>query len=284
EIDSYHILNFFSLYAAGHLLIDPEDDPDRLLREAARIVTGDNDVNASRLTSVLEVIRDARSGDNWGSYWWTEPGYILKNCDSARILSRVNFAVDALNALIAFEQGDRPVFKNVLPISRLSLYRLMLPHLYQIRQYAEFSVALAALEKAAQAGADKGELQQGVDALKCDIPEYNCVTGLWGQPEARAAFERVNAFCAENGLTPPGRSAAARYYQKRRLVDRLTVAQRGQGEQLWVEWTYYEGDMLGTQYARALLDELCAEGVLVKNARGQYALAEWENFRFDISE
>ena len=69
-----------------------------------------------------------------------------------------------------------------------------------------------------------------------------------------------------------------------RTVDRLTVAQRGRGAQLWVEWTYYEGDMLGEQYAHELLDGLCAEGVLVKNARGQYALAEWENFRFDISE
>ena len=295
EIDSYHILNFFSLYAAGHLLIDPEADPDRLLRESARIVTGDNDVNdvnTSRLTSVLELIRDARSGDNWDTYWWTEPGYILKNYDHALILSRVNAAVDSLNDLIAFEQGDRPVFergdrpvfKNVLPVSRLSLYRLILPHLYQIRQYAEFSGALAALAEAAQAGADKEELQKGVDALKCDIPEYNCVTGLWGQPEARAAFERVNAFCADNGLTPPGRSAASRYYQKRRLVDRLTVAQRGRGAQLWVEWTYYEGDMLGEQYAHELLDGLCAEGVLVKNARGQYALAAWDNFRFDISE
>ena len=280
EIDSYHILNFFSLYAAGHLLTDPDGDPDELLRLSARAVTGDNAENERRLLCVLELIRDARSGDGWDSYWWTEPGYILKNYDHESILSRAGGAIAALEALTGEPEPEDGI---PFPITRRQLYRLMLPHLYQIKQYAEFCRGFEELKEMEQNGAGAEEMQSKVDSLHCGIPEYNCVTGLWGQPEARAAYERITGFCSKNGLTAPRRSGTERYDQKRRLTDRLRVGQRGRRQRLWVDSSFYEGDAIGAGYSRSLLDELTAEGVLEKSADGKYSLSEWENLRFDFS-
>lgn len=277
ETDSYHILNFFSLYAAGHLLIDPDGDPDKLLYGSAAAVTGENEKNINRLISVLELIRDARSGDSWDSYWWSEPGYVLKHYDSENVLSRTDGAIEALEALINEPEPEDGI---PFPVTRRQLYKLILPHLYQIRQYAEVSRKIDGLYALK---ADKEELQKRVDEINCEIPEYNCVTGLWGQVEAKAAFERINVFCASNGLTPPGRSGTARYYQKRRLIDRLTVLQRGETERRCVDYTFYEGGALGEAQTVSLLEELVSEGILSKTGAGLYYLTDWQSLRFDFS-
>ena len=280
ETDSYHILNFFSLYAAGHLLTDPDDDPDRLLRASVRAVTGKNETSERRLLSVLELIRDARSGDSWNTYWWTEPGYVLKHYDHESILSRADGAIDALKALT---DGPEPEDGIPFPITRRQLYRLIMPHLYQIKQYAQVCRGLAELDSMKKNGAGREELQTKVDELPCEIPEYNCVTGLWGQPEARAAFELTAGFCRDNGLKPPSRSAASRYTQKRRIVDRLAVEQRGKDHAVCVPATFYEGGAIGAGYSAELINELTAEGVMKENGDGTYCLAEWKNYIFDFS-
>ena len=279
DTDSYHILNFFSLYAAGHLLINPDDDPDKLLRDASRAVTGSNKENENRLVSVLELIRDARSGDSWDSYWWTEPGYILKNYNGS-ILSRVDGAISALEKLII---EPEPTDGIAFPLTRKQLYRLILPHLYQIKQYAEFSHDFETIKKMKQNGASAEELQKKIDALDCEIPEYNCVTGLWGQAEARAAFEQTAEFCAENGLIAPQRSSAVRFEQKRRLIDCLRVKQRGRIEPVFITSLFYEGGIIGVEYTDSLLEELAFEKVLVKNEDGKYALSDYQKGRFDFS-
>ncbi len=279
ETDAYHILNFFSLYAAGHLLIDPDDDPDRLLCDAARAVTGENTENEKRLVSVLELIRDARSGDSWDSYWWTEPGYVLKNYNHKTVLNRADAAISALETLINEPEPDAIPF----PIERRQLYKLIMPHLHQIKKYAEFSRDFEELKRMKKDGKSKEELQKKVGALNCEIPEYNCVTGLWGQVEARAAFERVSEFCREKGLRAPQRSRPVRFEQKRRLIDRLRVEQRGKAEPVFVDISFYEGGMIGAEYLRSLMEELFTEGVLVKNADGKYALSDAEAYKFDFS-
>jgi len=279
ETDAYHILNFFSLYAAGHLLIDPDDDPDRLLCDAARAVTGSNKENEKRLVSVLELIRDARSGDSWDSYWWTEPGYVLKHYNGT-VLSRADGAITVLKELI---NEPEPTDGIAFPLKRKQLYRLILPHLYQIKQYAGFCRDFDIIKEMKQNGAGADELQKRIDLLDCEIPEYNCVTGLWGQVEARAAFERVSEFCRENGLRAPQRSRPVRFEQKCRLIDRLRVEQRGKSEPVFVDISFYEGGLIGAEYARSLMEELFTEGVLVKNADGKYALSDAEAYKFDFS-
>ncbi len=279
ETDSYHILNFFSLYAAGHLLANPDDDPDRLLFDSALAITG-NANDAKALTYVLEVIRDARSGNTWDTYWWTSPGYVLKTQNPNDILPRANEAITRLETLI---QLPEPSGGIPFPLKRNQLYRLMLPHLHQIRQYSEFCRDLANIEEQKALGADANTLQKLVDELDCEIPEYNCVTGLWGQPEAREAYQRCERFCKENGLKAPERSPSVKFKFKRRIVDRLEVAQRAFKDRLSVDPMFYEGGLAGPEFTQRIMDELFEEGVLGKDENGRYYLTAWQDLRFDFS-
>ena len=81
----------------------------------------------------------------------------------------------------------------------------------------------------------------------------------------------------------PERSPSVRFKFKRRIVDRLTVSQRGSSEPVLVPATFYEGGLIGEEFARSLMDELAFEGVLVKNAEGLYYLADYADYRFDFS-
>lgn len=282
ELDSYHLLNFFSLYAAGHLLIDPEAYPDAILRESARLMAGESHPeDAERLTAVLELIRDARSGDRWETYWHGEGDYLLVRGDYAPILPRAEEAVAHLEYLIT---RPEPADGMVFPLTRRTLYRLMLPHLYQIRQFAALRVALDAIKEQAEAGADKAVLQSLVDGLDFEIPEYNCVMGLWGQNETRVGYTLISAFCRKNGLVTPPVSGALRHTYKRRLVDFFRVCQRGVQEPVWVDRRSYEGGIaFEEELGQRLMEELVAEGVLVRREDGRCALADWQDYRFDFN-
>ena len=160
ETDSYHILNFFSLYAAGHLLADPDADPDKLLYDSACKITGQNKKDAERLMTVLELIRDARSGDSWETYWWTEPKYVLKHGDAENILDRSDNAIASLKELI---NEPEPKGGIPFPITRRQLYKLILPHLYQIKQYAQLRCGLEEVKRMREGGAPKEKLQAWVE-------------------------------------------------------------------------------------------------------------------------
>lgn len=278
EMDAYHVMNFFSLYVAGHLLIDPESDTDALLAEAARLVAGRE--SASDLLTVLEVIREARSGDNWNSFWWNDPGYVLLCADHQGVTERSTKAIALLEKLIS-EAGE--TCEAHLPITVKNFYRLILPQLHQIRQYAEFSVALEAAKRAVLAGETKDMLQKRVDNLPFDIPEYNNIIGLWGLPETRMACRRTEEFCRENGLTFPD-SPALRYIRKRRLYDHACVLQRGKQEAVWLWPLFYEGGLaFGEEQTRALTEELCQEGVFMHRPEDEcIALTNWKSFAFDF--
>ena len=282
ELDSYHLLNVFSLYAAGHLLINPEADPDALLRESARLMTGESHPeDAARLTEVLEVIRDARSGDRWETYWHAEPDYVLTHGDYAPILPRAEEAISHLENLV---NRPEPTDGMVFPITRRALYRLMLPHLHQIRQFAALRVELEAVKAAARAGVGKDLLQEQVNALDFEIPEYNCIIGLWGQPEARIGYQLVSALCEKYGLEIPPVSGGLRHVYKRRLVDFFRVCQRGVNQPLWVDRRFYEGGLaFGDRLGQQLMDELVAEGVLVRREDGMCCPAHWCHGRFDFN-
>ena len=145
EMDAYHILNFFSMHAAGHLLINPEADPDQLLKESVEMITGpSHPENAKKLLAALELIRDARSGDTWSTYWWREKDYILLCGDYAPIHARADEGIAQFETLL---QEEEPTDGIPFPLSRKNFYRLIQPHLYQIRQFAQFRVEYEELKK-----------------------------------------------------------------------------------------------------------------------------------------
>lgn len=281
EMDSYHLLNFFSMYASGHLLINPLADPDQLLADSAEAITGaSHPGNKAKLLAALELIRDARSGDAWDTYWWREPGYKLVKGDYAPILARADACIADFETLL---DEAEPTDGAAFPITRNQLYRLMVPHLYQIRQFAQFRVDFEAVKARREAGADAAELQAMVDALPYEIPEYNCVIGLWGQPEARVAYNMLRTFCRENDLRTPDRGGM-RFTFKRRLHDALCTRQRGLDYPLYVSPKFYEGgNPWGMDMAAELMDELVSEGVLMRREDGLMALTNWADYRFDFS-
>ena len=282
ELDSYHLLNFFSLYAAGHLLTDPDADPDALLCESVYCMVGrEHPEHADKLLSALTLIRDARSGDTWEQFWHAEPDYLLKHLDYTPIAARADTAIADLEYLI---RCPEPRDGIRFPVTRKTLYRLILPHLHQIRRFAKLRVELDAVKALASAGASASFLQDRVDALDFEIPEYNCIIGLWGQNETRAGYSLIEEFCRENGLVTPSRSAAARYIYKRRLVDLLRVRQRGLCAPVWVDHTFYEaGAAFGATLGPQLMEELRAEGVLVRREDGLYALSDYCHYQFDFN-
>ncbi len=282
ELDSYHLINFFSMYAAGHLMIDPDADPDELLRESALLMVGnDRPEELCRLISILELIRDSRSGNCWENYWSSEPAYNLVHLDYTPILPRAEKAITDLEYLIKQPEPDDGV---AFPITRKSLYRLMMPHLCQIRQYAKFRIDLDAIKAMSEAGADKAVLQEKIDALDFEIPEYNCTIGLWGQNEARIAHHLITEFCGEKGLTAPRRSDTVKYIFKRRMMDLFRVRQRGEKTPVLLDYENYEsGYALSLDFATLLMDELVEEGVLSRRDDGLMYLTDWQDYRFDFN-
>lgn len=281
EMDSYHILNFFSLYAAGHLLINPDADPDVLLHDSALAIAGESHPeNAQKLLAALSLIRDARSGDSWDSYWWQEKDYILQHGDYNDILRRADQVIADFETLLC---EDEPADGIPFPLPRRQLYRLMLPHLYQIRQFAQFRADLEALKLLHAQGADPLLLQQKVDSLPFEIPEYNCVIGLWGQPEARIAYGMVCDFCQQAGLRAPDRGHM-RFILKRRIYDALCTHQRGLDHPHFVSPRFYEGGKpFGEAFAAQLMEEMVRDGVLIRREDGRMALKNWADFRFDFN-
>ena len=179
---------------------------------------------------------------------------------------------------------DEPTDGIVFPLKRRQLYKLMLPHLCQIRQYAQFYLEYEELVKLKESGADTAALQEKVNSLPFEVQEYNCVIGLWGQPEARYAYLKMHAFCKENGLVTPDRGAV-KFLFKRRMYDYICVAQRGRQQQVFVHPACYEaGAPVGVDLANQIIGELVEEGALVRReSDGYVALPNWESYKYDFT-
>lgn len=278
EMDAYHVLNFPSLYAAGQLLIDPERDPDEILAESAALMVGDRE--AEKLLSVLTLVRDARSGDSWSSYWHTDDGYLLRKRAPADLPERAERAAATLKELIAAD----PKAKIPLPLTPKQILRLMEPHIEQIRQFAVFRLGFEALEARYAEEGDCAAVREMAAGLCEPIPEYNCVIGLWGQPEARVQRQMLDEFSKKTGIPIP-RCAHWDFLFKRRIVDRITVEQRcSPDRRLWCSPYLYEAGLaLGNEETAYLVSELVKEGVLLQNEEGLVALAGSESVRFDFN-
>ena len=89
-MDSYHLLNVFSLYCAGQLLINPDTESEVIYEQISTAAVGPE--YAEVFEEMLRLIQDARSGESYETFFWSKPNYILKSADypAESILERCN--------------------------------------------------------------------------------------------------------------------------------------------------------------------------------------------------
>lgn len=277
EMDSYHILNVFSLYCAGHMLIDPDIPDETLLRELSIAVVGEEYADA--FTEMLDIIQDARTGSSNATFTWSNENYILKSSDypAQDILARCEKCIPILQEMIdtGVESYSLPC-----PISLNEVLRMMMPHLQQIKSFAEFRIALAELETAYAGGVDAASLIDRLTEIAEPIRSYNTVVGCWGQIEARAQHEMITDFCGRAGIEVP-QNGTFRANRKLHIYMQLVTFQLGKKEP-HCETTYQWGVAYGEETAE-LIDELVEEGLLIRNEDGSYYLADWENYIYHFN-
>lgn len=280
EMDSYHIANFFSLYASGHLLQDPYMNPDDLLREAAEAVVGGE--YADELYEALDVIQDARTGSGWKEFKNNYDEYILLSdfYPAEDINKRAKESIANVEAMIAADLDDNTA---PIPMTVSEMLSMILPHLVQIEEYSEFRMNLAAAEKMYADGSSEKELQQFIDEMYEPVHEYNTVVGSWGQPEARAQYEMLEEFCRKTGITTPENSVFD-YYRKQRIYGEMVDKQKTENERVSfnIRNSFQLGAAFGEEETERLNWEMIEDGLLGVNPDGSVYLVDWENYRYDF--
>lgn len=277
EMDSYHVLNAFSLFCAGQLLIDPDMESDELYKMISMAAVGPEYADA--FSEMLSIIQDARSGYSWDTFFWSNENYILKSdaYDAKSILERCEKVLPVLQEMI--EDGVDS-YTMPFPIELKDVLRMMQPHLVQIRDYAKFRLGLAELEADFAAGTEKQELQEKINKISEPIKNYNCVIGSWGQIEARAQYEMVTEFCARAGLEVP-RHATFDNERKQRILAQLRTFQKELDEPYKQSAPYYQFDLaFGEEETARLVQELVEEGLLIRAEDGSVYLADWEKYLY----
>lgn len=279
EMDSYHVLNVFSLYACGNLLINPNQDVDKITHDIAVATVGEK--YADRFADMLSLIEMARSGDRYETFWWKEDGYILKSDDykAKEIKDRSEKAIELLKELIS---EDVDTYTLPLPMTLNEMLRLILPSIEQIHSFAKFRLEYDSLKENA-ANLSEAELTSKLNALNNPVSEYNTVIGLWGQIEARAQYEMLielaDAFNVKFEYDP-----TFKMERKYRIYSYFITYQKGHSEPVPQYYPYFQyGVAYGHSETAKLVEELIDEGILVARDDGGVILADWEHYKYSFN-
>lgn len=280
EMDSYHVLNAFSLYCAGQMLINPDVESEVLLGQLSEAVVGSE--YAQDFGELLLLIQDARSGTSWDTYFWSKDNYVLKSdtYPAAEILERCNQYIPVLDEMIekGIEANTLP-----LPVSLNQVLRMMRPHLEQIRDFAQFRIELSELENQYAAGTGLDVIAQKLYEIGDPIESYNCIIGTWGQIEARAQREMVIEFCNNTGIEIP---IYGDYDKQRKdfIYAQFAMYQRGKQEPNEIAAPFYQyGVAYGVEETQRLVDEMVADGLLIKTESGTVYLTDWKNYSYHFN-
>ncbi len=277
EMDSYHILNAFSLYAGGHLLIDKSIDTDRLTYQVAEEAVGPE--YAQTMADVLRLLEKARTGNDWDTYWWESEDYILRNAayPTEEILQECNRLIPLLEKMA--ESGVEGYYMPT-PVPMKDIIKLIIPHLQQIKEYAQFRYSFDELRNNST-DYKTDELSAKLYDISEPVKEYNTIIGTWGQIEARQQRIMVLDFCDETGAEVP----VYPYYdrmRKERMVRSLAMQQKGHKEPVST-WTFAANIAYYTE-ERRLTDELIAEGIFTADEGIWYHLTNWEDYIYDFNQ
>ena len=280
EMDSYHVLNVFSLYCAGQLLQNPDLEDETLFAQISEATVGAEYADA--FAELLDVIQDARSGSTWDTYFWSREDYILKSdaYPAEELLARLDKYLPVLDEMI-----EKKIEANTLPlpIHLHQLLQMMRPHLEQIKAFAEFRLDLDTLRQEYANGADVAVLAKKLYEIGEPIDSYNCIIGTWGQIEARAQREMIVEFCNTSGIELP---IYGDYDEMRKdfIYAQMAMYQRGHKEPFEIAAPYYQyGFAYGTQETERLVEEMVQAGMLICAESGAVYLRDWENYKYHFN-
>lgn len=320
EMDSNHLVNIFSHYAAAQLLQNPDLDTNELTLKIARDAVGPE--YESEFAEILQLIQKARTGENWESFFWSMDDYILlsKDYPAEEILADSEKAIAAIDEMIS---AGVESYAIPLPIAMSDLLLLVRPNIQQIHDYAQFRIEFAKLEKLcaenaeilsfetanaeddatdanvngntegidadaedayAEAAAQRAEFIAEIEAqLKIiaePIKDYNCVIGSWGQVEARVQQLLVVELCEKYGIERPHYAQYDTVW-KYRIRSQMASYQRGVKEPVYFAAPYYQyGYALGDEETERLVTEMVEAGTLIRNSDGRVYLSDWDNYSY----
>lgn len=278
-MDSYHVLNAFSLYAAARLEQDPDLDVIELTDEVARLTVGEE--YADDFAQMHLLLEEARSGYTWNDFFWDNPDYLIKSdkYPYEDIIEKFDRLYPILNQMIdeGIESAGLP-----LPIPLTDVLRLFRSHLIQIDTYALFRRDFAGFKEAY----DKGEtepwwVEEKLIELSDPIPDFDTVVGLWGQIEQRAQRELIVEWCLAHDMEPPIIDTLD-YKRKQIIYQYFVMYQEGHEEPVIQYPPYFQYGAAFNEYdTPRLVDDLVAEGILIEaeDEDGGVYLTDFDDYR-----
>lgn len=271
EMEATHLVNVFSMYAAARLLWNPDQDPHEILRELTEGIWGP--VNGAKVLKAVELIEDVRTGPCWETYWWRSPDHRVGTEDPASDAAR---AAECISELRHLTPDAGFVTKFPLPWPPEVFLELMLPHLEQIRLYAEFRLAIRELEKSASEGARKSSLEQMLEDAWKPIPEFNTWVGTFGSKELIEQKKTVHAMREKYGLDVKD----PEWFRTAEAMKALEMFRRKQQSHA-SPMTYAPKDLSGWFWPEPdrqdRIDKLVDIGALARVEEG-YQLADWKSW------
>ncbi len=273
EMEAHHLNDIYSMYVAGRLLWNPEEDPHALLNELTGAIWGP--VNGPKALAALELIQDVRSGPTWDTYWWTSEKHRVGTGDAAADLNR---AREALAALENMKPDAGFIPKLPLPWPPETFVDLMLPHLRQIKLYCEFLLKVEEIRKAAAAGASRDTLEKMAVEAWQPVPEYDTWIGSFSTKEVRQQKDIIISLRKELGLKIPD-PAWFRRLETDRVLQYLRRMQRYQPRPIRIDLRAATKVFFWPKdYGQDRFNALIEEGLLIPMDENGYQLADWQNW------
>ena len=273
EMEATHLVNIFSMYASAQLLWDPDRDPHDILNEIVAGIWGPT--NAPAVLAAVELLQDVRSGPTWDTYWWTRPAHRVGTADAREDLRR---ATASLTALRKMKTDPTFVPKFPLPFAPKVFVELMLPHLEQVRQFAEFRLKLDEVREAARAGASTNTLQAMLSPAWQPIPEYNTWVGVFGNQELRAQKQMVSQLAKELKLQVRDPAWLASQ-EADRVLQNLQRLQRQSADPKTFHLKGATGEFFWSpERAKNRVEILVIRGVLERIGPDSFRLPNWRDF------
>jgi hypothetical protein len=278
EMEAYHLNNIFTMYAASQLLWNPDRDPDEILREIAEGIWGPR--NGPQILAALKLIQDTRTGPTWATYWRPLKTHRLGTPNPQDDLHRADQCIASLNEMTT-DAAYVPKFP--LPFPPATFVELVIPHLRQIRQFAETRVKIGEIREAANSGVSKEELTKLANSAWNPVRDYNTWIGVFGQLEAIEQETMLMQLAKDIGITitPPD---WLRFRDTERLLQAIQSQQRSSSE----PWRFKSrkspllsgaGFMLWPQEK---LDDrlklLVENGCVERTNEDTYQLVNWEEY------